>query len=181
MAFLSRDIPLVERSSECTTDGACQASGGSDSTISSTASSTTSEEAVRTIITLTTIPQPTGPSSTSTTTILSSRTGAEAMSSTSTTATPSQTAVATAVPNNTPIIVGITCGIVAASVISVLAWFFWRKKTQKKTRINSTASSFGGGKEGKEYEMARQNSYYEGQHLQPEDGRGGMSIVSELR
>ncbi|CAG8976358.1 hypothetical protein HYALB_00006131 [Hymenoscyphus albidus] len=177
--LLPTALPLVARSSECTTgqqcDG-CQASGCSDSATSTIASSTTSEEPVRTIITLNTIPQPTGPS-TSTTTVINSRIRAEAMSST---ASPSQTPKATP-PNNTPIIVGIVCGIVGCSVISVLIWFLWRRKMQKKTRITSTASSFGGGKDGKDFELARQSSLYENRHLQPEDGRGAYTQAQRAR
>jgi hypothetical protein len=87
----------------------------------------------------------------------------------------SQSAVAVAAksPNNTPIIVGIVCGIVATSVVTTLVWFFLRRRRNQKRGLHAIPT-FDGKEGGKEYAMARQNSDYEGTHLRPGDGRGRL-------
>jgi hypothetical protein len=84
----------------------------------------------------------------------------------------SATAVAAKSPNNTPIIVGIVCGIVAASVVTTLVWFFLRRRRSQKNGIRSITTF--DSKEGKGYAHARQNSDYEGTHLRPGDERGTL-------
>lgn len=54
--------------------------------------------------------------------------------------------------SNTPIIVGVVCGVVALSVLSVLAWFCLRRRKQKQDVRNSIASY---GVPSKEYVLER--------------------------
>ncbi|RDL38611.1 uncharacterized protein BP5553_02952 [Venustampulla echinocandica] len=151
---------------------------------------TPASNSITTIITLT--PQPVTPlpsgsssisSSSSSSLTSSSTTTASSTAATTTTDTKPPALLATASstilpvnpstnpPNsrektsNVPLIAGVTCAIVAASILSVVVWFCWRRRQQKRSRF--TISTYGS-KEGKE----RHDSYYEGQHLNS-DSYGG--------
>jgi hypothetical protein len=147
----------------CCSVDACQPKGCPDMAQASSSSTTS-----LTIITLSVVPQ--APAAT----IPVSTTPLPLAMTTAPTAMASQSAVATKSPNNTPIIVGIVCGIVAASVVTILVWFFLRRRNQRKAGLHSIPTF--DGKEGKEDAIARHNADYEGTHLRPGDGRGGTSI-----
>ena len=73
-------------------------------------------------------------------------------------------------PNNTPIIVGIVCGVVGASIVTTLVWLCLRRRKYKSMGRHSEPRY--DGKDGKEYSHVRQHSDCEGTHLKPGDGRG---------
>ncbi|KAG9232679.1 hypothetical protein BJ875DRAFT_466190 [Amylocarpus encephaloides] len=160
--------PNTSKYTGCCSVDACTASGCPDIVSGS------SSVSVTTVITLTTIPQPASSTAVAPTSV---DIVSGAMVASSTSAVPSETATPAPAPNNTPIIAGITCGIAVASVISVMVCIFWRRKVHKDA-ARMSSSSFGEN-DGKDYGMARQNSYYEGSHLQPEDGLGGYKSPLE--
>ncbi|EPE36418.1 hypothetical protein GLAREA_05756 [Glarea lozoyensis ATCC 20868] len=127
--------------------------------------SSTSSTSSLTVVTLSVIPQ----APAATTPVHTTPIPLAAMSTTQPAVATQSADTAGKSPNNTPIIVGIVCGIVAASIITTLIWFFLRRRKQRAGRHSIPTFEV---KEGKEYAMARQNSDYEGTHLRPGDGRG---------
>jgi hypothetical protein len=66
------------------------------------------------------------------------------MSASSSSQSPAQTAAPTVVtskPNHTPLIAGVVGAVVALSILSVLAWFCFRRRQQKKKDLENARDS----------------------------------------
>jgi hypothetical protein len=66
------------------------------------------------------------------------------MSASSSSQSPTQTAAPTIVTSNTnhtPIIAGVVSAVVALSILSILAWFCFRKRQQKKKDLENARDS----------------------------------------
>ena len=73
---------------------------------------------------------------------------------------PSQATTAVEGSSYTPIIAGIICGLVVASILTILGWFLWRRRRkQSQQQAGTSARSTYLSKEGKEPRIARQRSY----------------------
>ena len=148
----------------CCSVDPCNLSNCPDSSASPSSSASAS------LTTLTLTPQPAGsiPTSTSASTYTSSSASATTTSqvtsttptveslissTSSSTATSTQTPVSShsSPPSKAPVIAGAVCGIVAASVLSILAWFLLRKRRQQRNKDNSESKYV----EGKKYSLER--------------------------
>jgi hypothetical protein len=66
------------------------------------------------------------------------------MSASSSSQSPTQTAppaIVTSKPNHTPLIAGVVVAVAVLSILSVLAWFCFRKRQQKKKDLENARDS----------------------------------------